>query len=127
MAIAFKTVGQASGRSANDNVKMGDLAAESALVGVTYRGWKEEVQTSQGVADAVEVDLEVITGEYAGRIETSRLIFNAGVKNALEGADEGDLIVGKIENRTTKNGRQAVCLVDATEDELDVIRSHYDG
>lgn len=123
----FRTVGEASGRSNTENIKMSTLAEQGALVGLTYLGFREEIQTSNGVADAVEVDLEVLTGPNVGKVEKNRLVFNAGIKNALEGADEGDLIVGKIENRTTKNGRVAVCLVDASEDEYDRARAYYDA
>lgn len=127
MAIDFKTPGQVSGRAQNDNVKMGDLADEGALVGITYRGFKEEIQTSNGVADAAEVDLEIVTGAHAGKVETDRLVFNKGITNALEGAEEGDLVVGRLEYRKTKTGRDAICLVDPSESDVETLRAYFDA
>lgn len=90
------------------NVEVRELADDSALVVIRKIENKPEIQTVNGVADAVSVDLLIVSGRHQGTFEEDRLIFNSGLLDTLEVLDKGEVTAGRIVWRPTKKRKMAV-------------------
>lgn len=124
--MTFKKPSQTQG-DRKTNVGMGDLADQSALVVLRFIENKPEITTVNGVSDAVAVDLLIVDGAHAGTFEEDRLIFNVGVRNVVEGSEKGDLIAGRIVWKTTRTGRKAAVLEDASDADTDKAVAAWDA
>lgn len=110
--------------AAGDNFDI--KANEGSLLLIKPTGFTQGINTSYGLADAVEATIGVVDGPNAGEIVEEALIFPKVLQGQLKKHIGKAMVPGRLGKGTAKPGQSAPWLLqDANEQDMQAVQQFY--